>query len=52
LAGDAMKRLRVKNWAGFQHYRTRRRPWIKLHANKRRRARHHVQQARKGRRRR
>ena len=26
-----MRRLRVKNWAEFQHYRTRRPPWIKLH---------------------
>ena len=26
-----MKRLRIKNWAEFQHYRTRRPPWIKLH---------------------
>ena len=26
-----MRRLRIKNWAEFQHYRTRRPPWIKLH---------------------
>jgi hypothetical protein len=26
-----MTRLRVKNWAEFQHYRHRRPPWIKLH---------------------
>ena len=26
-----MTRLRIKNWAEFQHYRTRRPPWIKLH---------------------
>jgi hypothetical protein len=26
-----MTRLRVKNWAEFQHYRSRRPPWIKLH---------------------
>ena len=26
-----MSRLRVKNWAAFQHYRHRRPPWIKLH---------------------
>ena len=26
-----MTRLRVKNWAAFQHYRHRRPPWIKLH---------------------
>lgn len=26
-----MTRLRVKNWAEFQHYRDRRPPWIKLH---------------------
>lgn len=26
-----MDKLRPKNWAQFQHYRTRRPPWIKLH---------------------
>ena len=26
-----MTRLRVKNWAEFQHYAKRRPPWIKLH---------------------
>ena len=26
-----MAQLRVKNWDGFQHYRDRRPPWIKLH---------------------
>lgn len=26
-----MATLRVKNWAGFQHYRDRSPPWIKLH---------------------
>ena len=26
-----MTRLRIKNWAAFQHYRHRRPPWIKLH---------------------
>jgi hypothetical protein len=26
-----MTRLRIKNWTEFQHYRTRRPPWIKLH---------------------
>ena len=26
-----MTRYRVKNWGKFQHYKTRRPPWIKLH---------------------